>query len=56
VRDYQKVLVKEWGLTEHQSNVLAFDKQGRLIFRKDGKLDPEDIQTLIQAIYRHLDE
>jgi hypothetical protein len=56
VRDYQKVLVKEWGLTDDQSNVLAFDKQGRLIFRKDGKLDPKDIQTLIRAIHRHLDE
>jgi predicted transcriptional regulator len=30
--------------------VLAFDKQGKLIFRKDGKLNPEDIQKLLKAI------
>jgi len=56
VRDYQKVMVREWGLTDDESDVLAFDKQGRLIFRKDGKLNQEDIQALIHAIYQHLDE
>jgi hypothetical protein len=56
VRDYQKVMVKQWGLTDNESDVLAFDKQGQLMFRKDGKLSEEDIRTLIQSIYQHLDQ
>jgi YtfJ family uncharacterized protein len=56
VRDYKKVLVNKWGISDDNSNVLAFDKQGRLIFRKDGKLESEDIKRLIQAICEHLDD
>ncbi len=54
VRDYKKVLVNSWKIADDSSNVLAFDKQGKLIFRKDGKLSPEDIQTLIKTIRNHL--
>ena len=50
VRDYKKVLVNAWKIADDSSNVLAFDKQGRLIFRKDGKLTVEEIQKLIKAI------
>ena len=54
VRDYKKVLVDAWKIADDSSNVLAFDKNGRLIFRKDGKLTPEEIQRLIQVIRNHL--
>jgi YtfJ family uncharacterized protein len=54
VRDYKKVLVDAWKIADDSSNVLAFDRQGRLIFRKDGKLSKEDIQRLIKAIRDHL--
>lgn len=54
VRDYKKALVSAWKVADDSSNVLAFDKKGRLIFRKDGKLTAEEIQTLIKAIYDHL--
>lgn len=50
VRDYKKVLVKEWGLTDDTSDVLAFDKNGALIFRKDGKLNDEQIKDLVKTI------
>lgn len=55
VRDYDKVLVKAWGISDNNSDILAFDKQGKLIFRKDGKLSGEDIKKLIQVIRAHLD-
>ena len=55
VRDYKKVLVKAWGITDDNSDVLAFDQQGRLIYRKDGKLDSEDIEELIGIVREHLD-
>jgi YtfJ family uncharacterized protein len=54
VRDYKKVLVNAWKIADDSSNVLAFDKQGKLIFRKDGKLTKEEIQTLIKAIRNRL--
>jgi hypothetical protein len=54
VRDYKKVLVNAWKIADDSSNVLAFDKKGKLIFRKDGKLTPEEIQTLIKVIHDHL--
>jgi hypothetical protein len=54
VRDYKKVLVKAWEIADDSSNVLAFDKKGKLIFRKDGKLTSEEIQTLIKVICDHL--
>lgn len=55
VRDYKKTLVKEWGLSDNNSDVLAFDKAGNLIFRKDGKLNGEEIKALIKAIRDNLD-
>ena len=54
VRDYKKVLVDAWKIADDSSNILAFDKQGKLIFRKDGKLSPEDIQRLIRAVKENL--
>jgi hypothetical protein len=50
VRDYKKVLVNAWRIADDSSNVLAFDKQGKVIFRKDGKLTAEEIQALIKVI------
>jgi YtfJ family uncharacterized protein len=54
VRDNKKVLVNAWKIADDSSNVLAFDKQGKLIFRKDGKLTTDEIQRLIKAIRDHL--
>lgn len=54
VRDYKKVLVNAWKIADDSSNVLAFDKHGKLIFRKDGKLTAEEIQMLIKVIRDHL--
>lgn len=54
VRDYKKLLVTEWNLADDSSNVLAFDKEGRIIFRKDGKLNADEIQQLIEVIRGNL--
>jgi len=56
VRDYKKVLVQKWGLSDDNSVVLAFDKEGRLVFRKDGKLGPQEIETLTAIIERNLNK
>ena len=54
VRDYKKVLVNARKIADDSSNVLVFDKHGKLIFRKDGKLTAEEIQMLIKVIRDHL--
>jgi YtfJ family uncharacterized protein len=54
VRDYKKVVVNVWKIADDSNDVLAFDKQGRLIFRKDGKLTEEEIKMLIGLIRDHL--
>jgi len=54
VRDYKKVLVKAWKIADDSSDVLAFDKKGNLIFKKEGKLNAVEIQRLIKAIRDHL--
>ena len=54
VRDYKKTLVQAWKIADDSSNVLAFDKKGKLIFRKDGKLNAEEIQKLIKSIRDNL--
>lgn len=54
VRDFKKVLVNAWKVADDSSNVLAFDKKGVLIFRKDGKLTAEEIQRLIKVIRENL--
>jgi YtfJ family uncharacterized protein len=55
IRDNQKTIVNAWGIDDENNNVLAFDKQGKLIFIKEGKLNSDDIKTLIAVINKHLD-
>jgi hypothetical protein len=54
VRDYKKVLVQQWKLADDSSDVLVFDKSGKVIFRKDGKLTPQEIQNLIKVVNDNL--
>lgn len=50
VRDYKKVLVNAWKVADHSSDILVFDKKGKLIFRKDGKLSDAEIQRLVSSV------
>jgi hypothetical protein len=54
LRDYKKVIVQEWKLADDSSDILAFDKSGKVVFRKDGKLTAEEIQKLIKVIKDNL--
>ncbi|MBI5064378.1 MAG: transcriptional regulator [Desulfatitalea sp.] len=56
VRDYKKTLVQEWGLGDDNSDVLAFDKAGNLIFSKFGKLTEEETKTRISDIRANLEK
>ena len=54
VRDNEKVLVEAWGISDENNCLLVFDKQGQLVFRKDGQLDEAEIKTMIEIIHDNL--
>ena len=54
VKDLDKVLVKEWNLPDDSYTVMAFDKSGKLFFRRDGKFAPENIEELVSGIRARL--
>ena len=55
VRDRTKELVKKWGLKDDSFVVIAFDKKGRIIFRKDDELSLEDVDILIKIVKKFIE-
>lgn len=56
VMDKNKVLVDKWGLADDESDILLFDKNGKVIFYKAGRLSDEDIVKLIHLIEVKMNE
>lgn len=54
VKDKKKVLVNKWGLSDDNSDILIFDKKGKLIYKKFGKVSKSEIPEVIQLIQKHL--
>ncbi len=54
VRDKKKVLVQKWHLGDDNSDVMLFDKNGKLLYKKFGKLSPSEIKDLIALIHQNL--
>jgi YtfJ family uncharacterized protein len=54
VKDKKKVLVKKWNLADDNSDILIFDKSGKLIYKKFGKLSPSEIQKVLSLIEKNL--
>ena len=54
VKDKKKVLVKKWGLTDNSYHVVAFDKEGNLLFSQGTKMSDDDINRLISLIRSNL--
>jgi predicted transcriptional regulator len=54
VRDLHKTLVKEWKVADDNSDVMAFDKEGKLIFIHEGKLEAEHIKAMIEVIKKNM--
>ena len=56
VEDREKVFVKSWNLADDTSCVLAFNKEGKVIFSVDGQLSEEQIQSLVKIVKTELAE
>ena len=54
VKDKKSVLVKKWGLADDNSDILLFNKEGKLLFKKFGKLSKSDIAKVIATIKDNL--
>ena len=54
VKDKKKVLVKKWHLADDNSDILIFDKRGKLIYKKFGKVTAKEIPAVIKLIEKHL--
>ena len=54
VRDRSKVLVKKWALADDNSDILIFDKKGKLIYKKFGKLSAKEIKDVLALIEKNL--
>lgn len=54
VKDKKKVLVKQWKLADDNSDILIFDKKGKLIYKKFGKVSESEIKEIIKLIEKNL--
>ncbi len=54
VKDKSSVLVKEWNVADDASNILVFDKTGKLLFYKSGKMEDKDMTKVFQIIEENL--
>jgi len=54
VKDKKKVLVNKWALADDNSDILIFDKKGKLIYKKFGKLSKAEINKVLALIEKNL--
>jgi len=54
VKDKKKVLVNAWKLADDNSDILIFDRQGKLIYKKFGKVSDAEIKKVIKLIEKNL--
>lgn len=54
VKDKSSVLVKEWGMDDDASDITLFNKEGRVLFYKSGKMSEADIEKIYSLIEENL--
>lgn len=54
VKDKNKVLVKEWDLKDDSSDILVFDKTGKVLYSNAGKLEVQEIDKVLSLIKGNL--
>ena len=55
VKDLDKTLVKKWGLSDDNSNVVVFGKNGRVLYSVDGKFTDAQVNEIVKVIWDNLD-
>ena len=54
VKDKNKILVRKWKLADDNSDILIFNKKGKLIYKKFGKVTAKEIPSVIALIKKNL--
>lgn len=54
VKDKKKILVKKWQLADDNSDIVIFDKKGKVIYKKFGKVSKNEIKKVIALIEKNL--
>ena len=55
VKDLDKTLVKKWGLSDDNSDVVVFGKDGRVLFSVDGKFTDAQVKEIVKVVWDNLD-
>ena len=55
VKDLDTTLVKKWGLSDDNSNVVVFGKNGRVLYSVDGKFTDAQVKEIVKVIWDNLD-
>ena len=55
VKDLDKTLVKKWGLSDDNSDVIVFGKDGRVLYSVDGKFTDAQVKEIVKVVWGNLD-
>ena len=55
VKDLEKTLVKKWGLSDDNSDVAVFGKDGRVLYSVDGKFTYPQVKEIVKVVWDNLD-
>ena len=55
VKDLDKTLVKKWSLSDDNSDVVVFGKDGRVLFSVDGKFTDAQVKEIVKVVWDNLD-
>ena len=55
VKDLDKTLVKKWGLSDDNSDVIVFGKDGRVLYSVDGKFTDAQVKEIVKVVLDNLD-
>ena len=54
IKDLKKTFVKKWGLSDDDSDIMLFGKDGKVLFSYDGKFSDAQVKEIIQAVKDNL--
>ena len=55
VKDLDKTLVKKWSLSDDNSDVVVFGKDGSVLYSVDGKFTDAQVKEIIKVVWDNLD-
>ena len=55
VKDLEKTLVKKWGLSNDNSDVVVFGKDGSVLYSVDGKFTDAQVKEIVKVVWDNLD-